>query len=52
MRESAGQAEKLGLTQEKSVDPTWNPRALAQGRLSGLKGGVQVQLVGNIKRFE
>ncbi len=39
--ESIGQSEKFDpATEEKPVDPTKNPHAVALGRLGGLKGGV------------
>jgi len=41
MLESTGQTEKYAPseTEEKAVDPTKNPHAVALGRLGGLKGG-------------
>ena len=40
MKESTGQIEKYDpAKEEKPVDPTKNPHAVALGRLGGLKGG-------------
>lgn len=39
MLESTGQAPKFNPNEEKPVDPSKNPHAVALGRLGGLKGG-------------
>ena len=39
MLESTGQAPKYDPNEEKPVDPSKNPHAVALGRLGGLKGG-------------
>jgi hypothetical protein len=40
MLESTGQAPKYAPgTEEKAVDPSKNPHAVALGRMGGLKGG-------------
>lgn len=40
MLESTGQTEKLNPNEEKPLDPSKNPHAVALGRLGGLIGGV------------
>jgi hypothetical protein len=40
MLESTGQTEKVDSKQEKPIDPSKNPHAVALGRLGGLKGGI------------
>ena len=40
MLESTGQVETFTPESEKPVDPSKNPRAVALGRLGGLKGGM------------
>jgi hypothetical protein len=40
IQEATGQIPKYDPREEKPVDPTKNPHAVALGRLGGLKGGV------------
>jgi hypothetical protein len=39
MLESTGQALKFDPAEEKPIDPSKNPHAVALGRMGGLKGG-------------
>ena len=52
MLESTGQAEPLNPKPEPVAGPTKDPRAVARGRLGGLKGAAREAALGPHKRSE